>query len=934
MGTLGATIALARSAPLRASFAAAWVAFRDPSRIAERVEPSCAPPPPIERSSLARGASHDPLTDGEIARELGRFGGDDSDDPDGPAVESLAKPDLRVPITRRTVRYVQFLTRSDAGRATFLERFRRAGSYRPMMERALRDAGLPEDLVWVAAVESSFDPRAVSAAGAAGLWQLLPSTARHYGLSISPWLDERRSPERATKAAVTMLRDLYERFGRWDLALAAYNLGHDGLLRAMDRAAAQRGVRAGPVDLAELAESGAIPEETANYVPKVVAFSLVALNRARYHLEDADAEPLRPLTPAELVVPASTRIATIARAAEVPVAVIREYNPELLRDRTPPTGGDVTVSVPAHRVARALAAFPALHAAEERADAERTQRDAEETGVAAPSRDDELEVAALSDDRLPPRPSYLGHNRLPEFALPRRAPLPVAGLGLLDAQLPERTIGGGVGWRALLIDQGGGGFLGDPDAWARMATSGAGSAPAGHELERAIASSLRSPSSVASGILTDDGGGERLVLPNGITVVLRRDPRAVDVAIALRLDRTAPSGPAEAAEAHTVVAVAPPDLDVGVQVAAARARMLLAEGGGAYQADLRRRASEGARKALASRPYGAAWLALSSALFPQGHPLEGTLVGVTEEEPAVLRDALLLEALRQGRTPRRLTVTLAGQLDLPKARALVEPHFGWILAPADAPVEKPAAGQRVVVEEPVLTPAALFGWLVPADGDPDHAALRVALDALCRGPSPRLEQALVHHARVARSVKCTVDPGPRAGVAAIEVVAAPAVEIAALERELRAALDELRAKGLSGGDVAVARVLLKKRLERRLAERMAPAKKGAPPEVTTARLRAVLAPGTAERLLAEVDHVTPADVDKALAKALDPSRAVVVTTVRKLPSGTAAAEASAARLDQAGEVRVQAADLARESAGLDAERRVPLGVVSTGEALP
>ncbi len=919
------------SPPLRASLSAAWVAFRDPGRVADRADTVCAPTAPTERGGLPRCSSRDPLSDAEIARELARGEGRDVDDPDGPAIESLAKPDLRIPITRRTIRYVQFFTRSVAGRESFTERYRRAGSYRPMVERALRDAGLPEDLVWVAAIESSFDPRAVSPAGAAGLWQLLPGTARHYELSVSPWLDERRSPERATKAAVTMLRDLYERFGRWDLALAAYNLGHDGLLRAMDRASDKRGVRAGPVDLADLAEAGVIPEETANYVPKVVAFAMVALNRARYRLDDPDAPPREPLTPAELVVPAGTRLATIARAAEVSIAAIREYNPGLLRDRTPPTGGDVVVSVPAHRVSRALASFPVLYAAEQRADAQRAQDDEAETGIPAPARDGEIEAIALADERLPPRPSYLGHNRLPEFSLPRRAMIPLAALGVVDAQLPARTIGVGIGWRSLLVEQGGGGFLGDPDSWTTIA----GAHEAGRAIERTLAAALRSPGTVASGILADDGGGERLTLPNGLTVVLRRDPRAVDVAIALRLARPAGSGGVltETSEAHTVVTVPPPDLDVGVQIAAARARMILAEGGGAYHADLRRRASEGVRKALAARPYGAAWLALSSTLFPVGHPLEGSVVGGGDDEPAVLRDALLLEALRSERTPRRITVTLAGNVDLPRARALVEPHLGWLLAPADVPIDRPATGQRVVVEEHVLTPAALFGWLVPPEGDPEHAALRVGLDALCRGPSARLERALVGRAHVARTVRCTIDPGPRAGVVAIEVVGAPAAEAGAIERELRAALDEIRQKGLGGGEVGVARALLRKRLERRISERTTGPRKGAPPEVSTARLRAVLAPGSAERLLADVERVDVEHVDKALARALDPARAVVVTTVRRLPSGIASAEASAAGLGANGEVRAHSSDAAREGGGLDASsagKRVPLGI-TTGQ---
>lgn len=903
-------VTVAGSAPLRASLTAAWQALRDPSRLVERTEPVCAAAQPTERAALGRCSSRDPLTDAEIERELAHSDRNDADDPDGPAVESLAKPDLRIPITRRTIRYVRFFTRSEAGRTTFLERYRRAGAYRPMIERALRDAGLPEDLVWVAAIESSFDPRAVSPAGAAGVWQLLPSTARHYGLQLTPWLDERRSVERSTKAAVTMLRDLYERFGRWDLALAAYNLGHDGLLRAMDRASQKRGVRAGPMDVADLAEAGAIPEETANYIPKVVAFSLVALNRGRYRLDDLGGPgSSEPMSPAELAVPPSTRLATVARAAEVPIAVLREYNPELLRNRTPPTGGDSIVNVPANRVARALATFPVLFAADQRLDAQRAE-DGE-----APSPDAEPDTVALADEPLPPRPSSLGDNRLPAFSLPRRALVPVAGFGLVDAQLPVPMVGGGVGWRTLLAEQGAGDLLGTPASWA----SAESARDANRGVKRVLASALRSPSTLASGILADDGGGERLTLPNGLTVVFRREPRAVDVAIALRLTpaSSALGAVQGAAEAYTVLTVAPADVDVGIQVAAARARMLLAEGGGAYQAELRRRASEGVRKALTSRPYGPAWLALSGALFPAGHPLEGTIVGTGEDEPAVLRDALLLENLRAERSPRRLTLTLAGNVDLPKARALVEAHVGWMLAPADAALQGPAQGQRIVVEQPVLTAAALFGWVVKPEGDPEHAALRVGLDALCRGAGARLERALVSRTGVARSVRCTLDPGPRVGVVAIEVVAASAATSDSVERELRAALDDVRQTGFTRGELGIAKELLRRRLERQIAQRNAAPRKGARLEVTAARLRAVLAPGSAERLLADVESVDTERIDKVLASALDPARAVVVTTERRLPSATSSAEASAAGLRSGSDGAVE------EATGKRAPRAAP-----------
>ena len=205
---------------------------------------------------------------------------DDSEDPDTSVVRTLVMPDLRVPVTRRTMRYVRLFTKTESGRQAFLARYRRAGAYRQIVERALRDAGLPEDLEWVAAIESGFDPRAVSPKGAAGLWQFMPETGATYGLYQSPYVDERMNPVSSSRAAVSHLRDLYERFGRWDLALASYNMGYAGVLGAIDRylasPASQGRRKSAPIELSELAEAKVIPEETANYVPQILASAIEA----------------------------------------------------------------------------------------------------------------------------------------------------------------------------------------------------------------------------------------------------------------------------------------------------------------------------------------------------------------------------------------------------------------------------------------------------------------------------------------------------------------------------------------------------------------------------------------------------------------------------------------------------------------------------------
>jgi len=282
---------VARSPSIRASFSAAYKAFRDPSLIdAQEAAPAAA------AAACAPKGDTSLLLDAQIASDFQKATDEDLDDPEGATLATLTMPDMRIPVTRRTMRFVRFFGRTENGRAAFLQRFRRGGAYRNHMEQALREAGLPEDLVWVAGIESGFDPTAVSHAGAAGLWQFMPQTGALYGLYQSPFVDERKSIVRSTTAAVAHLRDLYERFGRWDLALAAYNYGHDGVLKAMERALATRPAQeqGKPIEFADLAEAGLLPEETANYVPQIAAFAIVAANRARFGLDSLDlARPRR-----------------------------------------------------------------------------------------------------------------------------------------------------------------------------------------------------------------------------------------------------------------------------------------------------------------------------------------------------------------------------------------------------------------------------------------------------------------------------------------------------------------------------------------------------------------------------------------------------------------------------------------------------------------
>jgi membrane-bound lytic murein transglycosylase D len=298
----------------------------------------------IERPSFSRA----PRYESKIDRDS-----DDVDDLDAASTSALSRlqlPDLKIPVTRRTLKYVRFFTRTDRGRAMFESWLRRSGRYQEMIEAELRDRGLPEDLIWVAMIESGFDARARSPAGAVGLWQFMPATGAVYGLSQSRFVDQRKNPALATRAAVHHLRDLYMRFGAWDLALASYNMGYEQLLDAIDRY--------GTADFNELARQEAIPSETAAYVPKIAAAAIVANNLERFGFDKVEVG--RPVDAAEIAVPPGTPLKALAKAAGIATAQLRALNPDILGDRLPPGRSDYLVMIPADTLSRARAALPAL----------------------------------------------------------------------------------------------------------------------------------------------------------------------------------------------------------------------------------------------------------------------------------------------------------------------------------------------------------------------------------------------------------------------------------------------------------------------------------------------------------------------------------------------------------------------------------------------
>jgi membrane-bound lytic murein transglycosylase D len=254
-----------------------------------------------------------------------------------PWLEGLSLPDLPIRFHDQVVRYLQYFREDPRGRSLMQAWLRRSNRYGAMIERTLESEGLPKDLRCVAMAESGFDPLVRSNRGALGLWQFVPRTGSEYGLRQDRWIDERMDPVASTRAAARMLSDLQRRFGRWELALAAYNMGYGALLRAIRKYNTN--------DYWTLAELEAgLPFETTIYVSKILACSVVMRNADAFGFGELTHD--EPHDVRDFEVPGGTTLAQIARAAEVDREELVALNPHLKRGRVPP-GADYVVHVPA-----------------------------------------------------------------------------------------------------------------------------------------------------------------------------------------------------------------------------------------------------------------------------------------------------------------------------------------------------------------------------------------------------------------------------------------------------------------------------------------------------------------------------------------------------------------------------------------------------------
>jgi membrane-bound lytic murein transglycosylase D len=255
-------------------------------------------------------------------------------------LEGLVVPDIPVRWDDRVIRYLEFFREDPRGQQLIRSWMRRVDHFGTLIRRTLREEGLPEDLIYVAMVESGFDPRARSDAGAVGLWQFIARTGREYGLRQDRWVDMRMDPEASTRAGARYLAALHRRLGTWELALAAYNAGYGALLRAI--------LKYNTNDYWELSYlEAALPFETSLYVAKVMACAIIARNPDRFGLADLARDA--PIEYDVVEAPAGAPLGALARAAGTTVEELRRLNPALRRNRVPPGSEPWRLRIPRGR---------------------------------------------------------------------------------------------------------------------------------------------------------------------------------------------------------------------------------------------------------------------------------------------------------------------------------------------------------------------------------------------------------------------------------------------------------------------------------------------------------------------------------------------------------------------------------------------------------
>ena len=254
--------------------------------------------------------------------------------------------DLPLMMTDQVAGYINYF--SSRGHGTLERALTLSGRYREMIERILKEEGVPQDLIYLAQAESGFHPYAVSRAGARGIWQFMGSRARAYDLHHDSWVDDRQDPEKSTRAAARHLKDLYNQFGDWYLAMAAYNSGPGTVQSAVKRT--------GYADFWELYRRNVLPKETRNYVPIIVAVTIMAKNPGQYGLDTITPDQEIAYDTVKISYPVDLRL--VAECVGASPGELQELNPSLLRMTTPK--GHFELHIPAGTAEKYRAAITAI----------------------------------------------------------------------------------------------------------------------------------------------------------------------------------------------------------------------------------------------------------------------------------------------------------------------------------------------------------------------------------------------------------------------------------------------------------------------------------------------------------------------------------------------------------------------------------------------
>ena len=250
-------------------------------------------------------------------------------------IKNAEFPPIQIYTNRNVDSFIKLYTKTK--RKLFLRGLKRGAEYLPMIYKMLKEENMPAGLAYLAMVESNFNPRAVSRASAKGMWQFMRATGRQYGLSQSWWHDERYDPEKATRSAIKLMKDLYKRFGDWELALASYNSGLGNVRKAIRRNKA----KGKPIDFWSLK----LPRETRGYVPAFLAVNIIYNNLEKYGFTEPEMEPWvsKKVT---LKVPGSVSLKDVAKKINISYKELKQLNPALRYYMTPANTSTYNIWIP------------------------------------------------------------------------------------------------------------------------------------------------------------------------------------------------------------------------------------------------------------------------------------------------------------------------------------------------------------------------------------------------------------------------------------------------------------------------------------------------------------------------------------------------------------------------------------------------------------